>query len=424
MFDTNHYYKAYKLKCQISIFLLFSFFFLLLPFSVFAQSEEDRMAELRNQIEELERQAGRYRDNIASEREEADSLKKEISIIQNQINKTQTQIYLTGKRIDTTEIEIESTGEDIFDTESTISYQKATIAELLLSVYRRDNESLLVTLVKNNSISDFFREAQYSATINESLLGLIGQLKNTKDNLHEQKDDLEDQKYGLERLNNQQYYEKLSLSETRSGKDDLLYITKGQEAQYQSLLEDIELRKSLFFTELRELETHIIQGGLYLVHIKAENIPPKGTTLFEWPEDDYRITQGYGRTSYARRGAYGGAPHNGVDMAAGFGSPVKAIGRGEIIANGFNDGWGNWVAIKHTNNMVSLYGHMSSLSFLRVGTQVQVGDVIGFEGSTGNSTGSHLHLSLYREFFTYIRDKDGQLYFNYFDGSINPYNYL
>ncbi len=68
---------------------------------------------------------------------------------------------------------------------------------------------------------------------------------------------------------------------------------------------------------------------------------------------------------------------------------------------------------------------MSSLSFLRVGTEVKAGDVIGYEGATGNASGSHLHLSIYKDFFTYISDKkSGQLYFNYFEGTVNPLDYL
>src|SRR5207249_638923 len=98
----------------------------------------------------------------------------------------------------------------------------------------------------------------------------------------------------------------------------------------------------------------VISGGLFIVHITANPIPAKGQ-IFQWPEDGYRVTQGYGMTAYAKRGAYGGAPHNGVDMASGYGSPIKAIGDGQIVANGTNDGWGNWVAIKHPNNLVSVY---------------------------------------------------------------------
>ena len=59
------------------------------------------------------------------------------------------------------------------------------------------------------------------------------------------------------------------------------------------------------------------------------------------------------------------------------------------------------MAIKHPTkfNLVSVYTHMSALSFLQVGTQVVVGQIIGYEGNTGTVTGSHLHLSVYKDFF-------------------------
>ena len=82
-------------------------------------------------------------------------------------------------------------------------------------------------------------------------------------------------------------------------------------------------------------------------------------------------------------------------MASGYGSPIKVIGDGEVVANGTNDGWGNWVAVKHSPyDLVSIYGHMSTFEFIRVGTEVKAGYTIGYEGSTGFSTGSHVHLSV------------------------------
>ena len=103
-----------------------------------------------------------------------------------------------------------------------------------------------------------------------------------------------------------------------------------------------------------------------------------------------------------------------------------AVADGQISANGKDEGWGNWGAIQHPNqyNLVSIYGHMSALSFLQVGTPVYAGQVIGYEGKTGNVTGSHLHLSVYKDFFTYVNEKKDQLYFNYFEGSVNPLDYL
>ena len=300
---------------------------------------------------------------------------------------------------------------------------------MILALYKQDQESLVEILIKNQNLSDFLRQNQYNTTVSATLFDIVDQLKDEKESLEETKINFENKKQELESLNQKQKQQNNSLGQTKTGKNTLLAQTKGQEAQYQKMLNEVEQKKSLFFTELKELETKIIQGGLYILHVKAENLPPKKTKLFQWPEDDYRITQGYGCTAYARcnrsRGPYGGAPHNGLDMASGYGSPIQAIGDGEIIANGKNDGWGNWIAIKHLSyNLVSLYGHLSAFEFLRVGTLVKTGQTIGYEGDTGNATGSHVHLSLYKEFFTYLKENNGQLYFNYFEGSINPLDYL
>jgi len=394
-----------------------------------SEASDQRIEQLRQQIEALEKEAEQYRGNIASEQAKAKSLQGEISILNNQIKKIQTQISITSKNIDKTGVEIEGLEGTIFDTQQKINYKKDTIGRLVLSLYKWDQESLVEILVKNQNLSNFLRQAQYNANINSALFNLITELKVEKNTLETNKTETESKKQELEALNQKQKQQNSSLTQTKSGKNTLLTQTKGQEAAYKKMLAEIERKQTLFFTELKELETKIIQGGLYILHVKAENLPPKKTKLFQWPEDDYRITQGYGCTSYARcnraSGPYGGAPHNGLDMASGYGSPIKAIGDGEIIANGKNDGWGNWVAIKHPPyNMVSLYSHMSAFEFLRVGTNVKARQVIGYEGTTGHVTGSHVHLSLYKEFFTYIKESNGQLYFNYFDGSLNPLDYL
>lgn len=406
------------------LFVTFSLQLLALP--AYAQTDQERIDELRKQIDQLEQEAQNYRQNIAGEQAQAQTLQKEISILKSQISQLETQIVLTGKKVQKTEIEITGLENDIFNTQEKIDTEKRTISQILLYLNRRDNQELLVTLIKNKDLSDFLRQGQYAQNMNASLLGLIGELKDTKADLEKNKTDLENKKTDLETLRQQQSAQKVSLSGVKTDKNSLLQTTKGEEAKYQRMLADVEKRQTAFFNELRQLETKIIAGGLYIVHITAQNAPKKGTKLFQYPESGYRITQSYGMTAYAKRGAYGGAPHNGIDFAAGSGTPISAIGDGEIVANGYNDGWGNWVAIKHVYDLVSVYGHMSYLSPLKVGTLVKVGDVIGYEGSTGNSTGSHVHLSIYKDFFTYIKNKNGQdqLYFNYFEGSINPMDYL
>lgn len=403
--------------------------FILLSYSSFyvlAQTEEERISKLKEEIQKLQEEADKYRQNIAQTQEEARTLTNEINSIQKQISNLENQIYLITKKIDKTALEINQTEGDIYEIENEISQQKNTIGELILSLDKIDKEGLLVILFKNPNLSGYFKQQEYTLKVNSNLLAAVSELKRNQELLSGHKTELENMQTGLEQLKYNQTGQKISLGGAKSDKDYLLKQTKGEESQYQKLLSEAEKKERDFFNELRALESQAISGGIYIVHEVATYIPPKGKKIFTWPEADKRITQGYGMTAYAKRGAYGGAPHNGLDVALGYGTPILAIGGGQIIANGTSDGWGNWAAIKHPEqgNLISLYSHMSAFAPLKVGTKINQGQVLGYEGATGKVTGPHLHLSLYKEFFTYINEKNGQLYFNYFDGTLNPLDYL
>lgn len=84
--------------------------------------------------------------------------------------------------------------------------------------------------------------------------------------------------------------------------------------------------------------------------------------------------------------------HHGVDYGAPTGTPVESAGSGKVIYSGWKSGYGNFVVIKHSNNYSTAYGHLSKIKRgVRAGAKVDQGDVIGFVGSTGISTGPHLH---------------------------------
>jgi murein DD-endopeptidase MepM/ murein hydrolase activator NlpD len=86
--------------------------------------------------------------------------------------------------------------------------------------------------------------------------------------------------------------------------------------------------------------------------------------------------------------------HEGVDLAAPDGTPIVAAGAGIVVAAGPADGYGNAVLIDHGNGYLTHYGHMSVIT-VTVGQRLAAGDQIGNEGSTGHSTGPHLHFEVH-----------------------------
>ncbi|MEO8744119.1 MAG: peptidoglycan DD-metalloendopeptidase family protein [Candidatus Dormiibacterota bacterium] len=117
---------------------------------------------------------------------------------------------------------------------------------------------------------------------------------------------------------------------------------------------------------------------------------------FIWPEPSAAISQPFGPSSFWFEPAYGSYPHfhTGIDLVEPFGSPIYAADDGVVALVGISSsGYGNYVVIAHSGGLDTLYGHLST-GLVKVGQAVTQGQVIGLEGSTGNSTGAHLHFEL------------------------------
>jgi len=117
---------------------------------------------------------------------------------------------------------------------------------------------------------------------------------------------------------------------------------------------------------------------------------------FIWPEPEAQISQPFGPSTYWFEPAYGRYPHfhTGIDLVEPFGSPVFAADDGVVaLVGSSSSGYGRYVVIAHSGGLDTLYGHLST-SLVNVGQTVTQGTPIGLEGSTGNSTGAHLHFEL------------------------------
>lgn len=118
---------------------------------------------------------------------------------------------------------------------------------------------------------------------------------------------------------------------------------------------------------------------------------PTGNGTFVRPIPGVGITSGFGYRTDPITGAQG--LHSGIDFGAGCGTPIKAAGSGTILSAGWNGGYGNATIINHGGGLATLYGHQSQIA-VSVGQSVQQGEVIGYVGTTGRSTGCHLHFEV------------------------------
>ena len=126
--------------------------------------------------------------------------------------------------------------------------------------------------------------------------------------------------------------------------------------------------------------------------LKKQQTPPTSTGSYVWPCPSSKgITSGYGMRKI---NLYGYEKfHAGIDVGANMGASIIAADGGTVIVSTYDGGYGNYIMINHGGGRVTLYAHMSSRA-VTVGTTVNKGQVIGYVGSTGNSTGPHLHFEV------------------------------
>ena len=145
---------------------------------------------------------------------------------------------------------------------------------------------------------------------------------------------------------------------------------------------------------LAGLEAYGVAGA----RVRRHHVPalafPQGRDGFSWPLPDTspgRITSGFGHRADPFSGHT--RDHGGLDVAAPRGTPVLAVGRGTVVRSGWSNSFGNVVEIEHADGVRTLYAHQDRLD-VSVGDAVEAGEQIGAVGSTGRSTGDHLHLEV------------------------------
>ena len=168
-----------------------------------------------------------------------------------------------------------------------------------------------------------------------------------------------------------------------------------QEAQTQAALESLIMDKEKELKEAKAKEEAARLAALAAqqaaMGVNTANFVSDGTTWMMWPSYTKLLTSRFGPRYLSLYGYT--RNHNGVDVGASYGSAIWAAAGGTVIHAGWNGGYGNCVIVNHGNGYTTVYGHMSRIA-VSYGQTVSMGSVLGYVGSTGNSTGPHLHFEI------------------------------
>jgi murein DD-endopeptidase MepM/ murein hydrolase activator NlpD len=387
-------------------FRLASFVILAVAFSSFLSVPDlsaQGVTELQSKIEEQNRKLAELEKEIATFQGQLDTLGKQKQTLQQAIQtldvsrkKISTNILITENKIAAADLEIQRLALDIGDRETRIDKSGDLIGKTIREVHAEGSYTLIERVLSEATFQEAWTKVDTLTRFQAALGEHVHTLEVDRDELSVAKSSHEQIKDELSFLRKDLRGQQGTLDATRTEQNQLLQSTKNQESTYQKLLKEKQEARAAFEKSLREYESQL-QFAL-----DPSKLPATGKGILSWPLDSVRVTQNFGNTAFATANPqiYNGGGHNGIDLAASIGTRVKSSLSGTVLGTGNTDlqkgcySYGKWVLIKHGNGLSTLYAHLSTISVV-AGQEIKTGEVLGYSGNTGYSTGPHLHYTVF-----------------------------
>ena len=334
--------------------------------------------EYEQEIEQIEKEMQALKEQMDSISSQKDSVVSEMTAIDLQIEQTQQEQVSAQNHIIVVEYEMEVAANKIQATEEHLAERQELFKERLVEIYTTGDITLLDVLFNSSSFKEFITNYDMLEKVLAQDTELLDSIKAEIEELNVEKANLEEQKEAWQKLNQ-------DLLENIAELDVLMAEKEEKQAALENDLVAIGASYDALEKDSAELEA------------KIEELQRQSTVTYEgvfsWPlphEYNY-ITSEYKMRLHPIKKVY--SMHTGIDISAPRGVEIYAASSGEVILSQYYGSFGECVIVDHGNGVSTLYGHMSKRN-CKVGDIVERGDVIGYVGTTGLSTGNHLHFEV------------------------------
>jgi len=369
--------------------------FLLIFFCAVTASSAAPAADIDKQIKQQEQQYDKIQKQINDNRKKLTEAQKREKNVTQQIENLSQKLSLTQQKINVTSLNVTKVHNNINElnkkialTEKNISEVKALLKKRFIAIYKYGGTAQFNLYLSSQGAQDAMMTSYMLGKIAEQDQVLINKLAAEKAELEKSQKNLQTQKA---RLENQ------AASLNKENKD--LQAATGER---NNLLAKVRKDKALFIAEQKELEraSKELQATIKRLleekrRLAKERDPGKKETVYyrggklAWPLPvSGKITSTFGTRTHPVFKTK--TTHTGIDISAPKGTAINAADAGEILFTGWLRGYGQVVIIDHGANLTTVYAHMSKIETVE-GAQVKRGQLVGRVGSTGTSTGNHLH---------------------------------
>lgn len=377
-----------------------------------AKQASERIGKVGQQLQGVKKKINSVRQTILEKRHEEKNFTAQLATLGERISKTKARIGAVQNRLRDIADEQAELLERIGETQIRLKNRRALLSQRLQENYVRGQTTYVQVLLQSRSINEMLSRNHYVRHIVESDAHLIESVKTDIAQMQEDKHHLERKQQEQQSLASEYESQKQQYLSERAEQQVLLHGVQVKRQEAEEVLDELEeaaqemndriRHLSAILKRRREIERQMLLAArkAAILRAKRENRPPpeekdlpKEIELPGWNKGFRRpvagsITSGFGNRYHPI--LHRNKRHTGVDFGVPHGTPIHAAGTGVVIMAGYYKGYGNTVILDHGKGVTTLYGHCSAL-LVSEGKVVKVGEVIARVGSTGMSTGPHLH---------------------------------
>lgn len=355
---------------------------LLAPLPAWAQSQGKVRRDLHETRGELRYQKSRL--DTLNERER--DLAQQLSNSQYDLQESRTALNTTVSRLENAQARYEDIQTRLDAAGKKYERNRKILSKRLREIYMQGDLGYVLVLLGSQSFVDFLDYAHYLSIIVHQDYRLLTEVRQLRFELASQAQAAQETLIEMRKLRDDQEARVAQLSSIEQRRAELLSDVQSQRDSVSQYVTELEgstaaLEKKLYSTIIhRQRPTRPSSSGRRNWGTGRYVTPAEGPITSPY---GYRVHPIYGTMRF----------HSGVDIGAYYGSPILAADGGVVIEAGWIGGYGNTVMIDHGGGYTTLYGHSSQL-YVHVGQIVSKGEPIAAVGSTGNSTGPHLHFEV------------------------------
>lgn len=339
--------------------------------------------DIQRQIEQKNRELRKIKSQERSVMGNLIKTQKEVDKISSDLSKLKSRVGTTEKRMQSINAELNRTQVDIQKVRGSINSRKGELNLRLVSIYKYGYQSYLEILFQVKNFGEFISRFEMVGNFVRNDLEMLKELQQQHDYISQKKQEIFKYQDELERQ--KRVYDRLK-SEAQKQHVRLLSKAKNQ----RRALSDIQSDRQKLEKALDELEALSRAMEEEIRNEQNKNRTALGSGTYIWPVRG-RISSRFGYRFHPvlKKNKY----HSGIDIAAPRGTPILAADNGIVIFSKYNGGYGKMITIDHGIGYSTVYGHASTL-LVSYGQKVTKGQKIALVGSTGLSTGPHLHFEI------------------------------